>query len=104
MTETELKSLNLFLCSGVKPSSGRYGPRLLHSGRARALLNGGSGFLSGQGYFLLLSISYYLPTFLHRWSALNQVPQGGASLTGCCEGKIFFTNLRSAFVANLQVD
>ena len=26
-----------------------------------------------------------LPAFLHQWSVLNQVPQGGASLTVCCE-------------------
>ena len=32
-------------------------------------------------FFLLL----FLPTFLHQWSVLNQVTQGGASLTLCCE-------------------
>ena len=31
-------------------------------------------------FFLLLSL-------LHLWSVLNQVPQGGASLTVCCEKK-----------------
>ena len=25
------------------------------------------------------------PTFLHQWSVLNQIPQGGASLTVCCD-------------------
>ena len=34
-------------------------------------------------FLLLLSF----PSFLHKWSVLNQVPQGGASLTVCCEGK-----------------
>ena len=30
---------------------------------------------------------FYLPTFLHQSRVLNQVPQGGASLTVCCERK-----------------
>ena len=34
-----------------------------------------------MGFFLLLLQSR--PTFLHQWSVLNQVPQGGASLTVC---------------------
>ena len=34
-------------------------------------------------FFLLLSFS----TFLHQWSVLNQVPQGGASLIVSCETK-----------------
>ena len=33
--------------------------------------------------FFLLLLSF--PTFLYQWSALNQAPQGGASLTVCCE-------------------
>ena len=28
---------------------------------------------------------FSFPTSLQQWSVLNQVPQGGASLTGCCE-------------------
>ena len=37
----------------------------------------------GMHFFLLLSF----PTFLHKWSVLNQVPQRGASLIACCERK-----------------
>ena len=36
--------------------------------------------LAGSGFFLLS-----FPTYLHQWSVLNQVSQGGASLTVCCE-------------------
>ena len=35
-------------------------------------------------YFFFLSS----PTFLHQWSVFDQVPQGGASLSVCCN--IFF--------------
>ena len=37
-------------------------------------------------FFCLFFLS--LSTFLHQWSALNQVLQGGASLTECCERNI----------------
>ena len=40
-------------------------------------------------YFLLFfSFLLSLPTYLHKWSDLNQVPQGGATLTVCIERKI----------------
>ena len=41
----------------------------------------------GAGLFSIFSLP--LPTFLHQWSVLNQVPQKeSASLTVCCERNI----------------
>ena len=34
------------------------------------------------GFFILI---LHFPAFLHQWSVLIQVPQGGASLTVLCE-------------------
>ena len=60
--------------------------QLWPSGRVLESSSGGGWFESCRvlGFFLLL-LSF--PTFLHKWNVLNQVPQGGASLTVCCENK-----------------
>ena len=39
--------------------------------------------VDAAGYWAFFLLSF--PTFLQQWSVLNQVPQGGASLKGCCE-------------------
>ena len=41
--------------------------------------------LPGLGHFSFL-LSF--PTFLHHWSVLNEVTQGGASLTVYCDSKV----------------
>ena len=38
-----------------------------------------------EGWAFLCFFSLSFPTFLHQWSVLIQVPQGGTSLSVCCE-------------------
>ena len=41
---------------------------------------------AGSWAFFFIFLSF--PTFGHQWRVLNQVPQGGASLTVCCECRL----------------